>query len=245
MKSKKLIYFIITLLCVSTFLTILTYNSLSLNTDYLPETKDLRRSQGKIFNNMYANYTFDVTIAGDYNTTFEWNRVSGDIYNVTWEIPGEGIATWLEDKQTRIISNASGPFCFNDATHTPIWIFTNLTIGNFTWIAIDGEPDHLFEVVGEFNVTLPDIGTYETWVLQDTSYPGSIAFYEKSTGLLMAGIFEFWFGTEDYTLVLTATNMFSHYQAESKGFIPGYDPFLLIPFIAIISLLIFIRKRKK
>ena len=185
MKFKKLIFFIfLTLLCASTFLTI--NSSVSLNTDYLSGTKDLRRSQGKIFNNLYANYSFDVSIAGDYNTTFKWNRVSGDIYNVTWEIPGEGTATWLEDKQTRIMTNSSGPFAFNDGTHTPIWIFTNLTLGNSTWITIDGEGDRLFEVVGEFNVTITGIGTYETWVLLDPMW-GSLAFYEKSTGLLMGG----------------------------------------------------------
>jgi len=78
MKFKKLIFFIfLTLLCASTFLTI--NSSVSLNTDYLSGTKDLRRSQGKIFDNLYANYSFDVSIAGDYNTTFKWDRVSGDI----------------------------------------------------------------------------------------------------------------------------------------------------------------------
>ncbi|MFX1316261.1 MAG: hypothetical protein ACFE9T_10385 [Promethearchaeota archaeon] len=205
---------------------------------------ELRTSQSKVFHNMYANYTFDVSLAGEYNTTFTYSRVSGDIYNVTWDFPGPTFSTWLESKQTRIISNASGTWAFNSGTHTPIWQFTNLSLGNFTLIGVDGEPDHLFEVVGEYNVTLTGIGTYETWVLQDTVFAGSIAFYEKTTGLLMAGLFYFSGGTEDYTLILTSTNMFSHYESESKE-IPGYDLLLLIPAITIISLMIILRKRKR
>lgn len=243
MKSKKLVFFIAIILSVSTFLTI--SSSISLNTNYLLKTGDLRRSQGKIFDNLWANYTFDVSLAGEFNTTVEWNRVSGDIYNVTWDVPGSPLATWLEDRQTRLISdsNAAG-WAFMNGAHAPFWIFTNLTIGNSTWIGIDGEPSLEFDVVDEWNVTITGIGTYETWVLLEPIW-GSFAFYEKTTGLLMGGAFAFDSGFEDYELVLTATNMFSHYAADSEGIIPGYDPFLLIPIIAVISLVILIRKRKK
>jgi hypothetical protein len=241
MKSKKLAFFAITILSFSTFLII--SSSISLNTNYLLKTGDLRTSQGKIFDNLWANYTFDVSLAGDFgNTTFRWDRVSGDIYNVTWDVMGD-VSTWLEDKQTRIIASSSGSWAFNALTHTPIWIFTNLTIGNSTWISVDGDGDFEFDVVGELNVTITDIGTYESWVLLEPIL-GSFAFYEKTTGLLMGGIFAFDGGLEDYELVLTATNMFSHYAADSEV-IPGYDLFILIPIIAVMSLVILIRKRKK
>ena len=59
----------------------------------------------------------------------------------------------------------------------------------------------------------------------------------------MGGHFDFFAGTQDYELILTATNIFSHYQ-ESEGIIPGYDLFLLIPIMAIFSLVILIKKRK-
>jgi len=234
MNSKRYLYFLIVFLTVSMFLSVRTYGVQG----------ELRTSQSKVFSNMYANYTFDVSLAGEYNTTFTYSRVSGDVYNVTWDFPGPNDATWLEDKQTRVISDARGSWAFDNGTHTPIWQFTNLSLGNFILIGVDGEPDHLFEVMGEYNVSLTGIGTYEAWVLQDAVFPASVAFYEKATGLLMAGLFYFSGGTEDYTLILTSTNMFSHYESASEG-IPGYNLLLLIPAITIISLMIILRKRKR
>ncbi|MFX1478907.1 MAG: hypothetical protein ACFFCI_12320 [Promethearchaeota archaeon] len=229
MSSKKTVYFLITLLSLSTFLVFTSYS--------FGEENKLQTSQGKIFNGLYANYTFVSVLT--YNTMFTYNYDTGAFYNVTWLVQGSGTGSWLENIQTRITLNSSGGF--GNGVHAPVWVFTNLTVGDNVFIAVDGVGDHPFNVTSELSVTYPGFGSLNIWVLQDTLYPSSLIWYERSTGLLLNGTFIYFAGS--YTFTLTATNMFSHYQG-GKGGIPGYNVFVIITMAAIFSLII-IKKRKK
>lgn len=128
---------------------------------------------------------------------------------------------------------------FNDGTHSAIWIFTNITISNITLITIDGVGDFPFQVVDDLNATIFGIGDVEAWYLINLIIPGSYAIYEKSTGLLIYGYFDW--GADFYTLQLTNTNMFSHYAPSG---IPGFSLFVIIPTILIVSIILVKKKMK-
>ncbi len=229
MKSKKMVYFFITFLTVSTFLT------------FIPNSSgELKLSESKIFNGLSANYTFSQ--GTPYSTGFEYVHHSGDIYNVTWwqnsSLPG----IWQENLQTRLISNNTGfGTSFNNGAHTPVWLFSNISLGDSISIAVDGIGDHTFNVSSEISAAYAGFGNLDIWVLQDLFYPSNLVWYEKSTGLLLNATFQ-WFGGS-YMLTLTDTNMFSHYQPPSDG-IPGYTLVVLLPLTVLMTVLV-MRKRKK
>ena len=138
MKSKKTQFFLIAFLFSSIFLGFTSYS--------LGAQKGLKTSQAHIFDGLYANYTF--VSGGTYNSVFNYTHVSGTVYNVTWWNEGDPPPgdSWLEDTTTRLTSGSTGGF--GSLVHTPIWIFTNLTIGNSTTIVVDGGFDHAYTVVG-------------------------------------------------------------------------------------------------
>jgi hypothetical protein len=228
MKNKTTTYVIIVFLCSSIFLTLSSFS--------IRVHSNLKTSQAHVFDGLYANYTGTGSIPG--NSTITYSYDSGTLYNVTWWEPGVGItASWLEDTQTRLISSASGGF--GDGSYTPIWIFTNMSIGNSTTIVVDGGFNHPYTVVNESVVNYPGFGNLEVWVLEDDWY-FTRAWYEKSTGLLINGTFQ-WFGG-GYTLALTETNM-SFPTGGGQG-IPSFEIFLVLPLIGIISLVILQKRRK-
>lgn len=236
MKSKKMVYFFFTFLTLSTFLTFIPISS-----------GELKLSESKIFNGLYANYTFE--LGPTYACGFKYAIDSGDMYNVSWWLNGSGaIGSWQEDLQTRLTSNYSGfgPN-FGVGVHAPVWVFTNITLGDSIPIAVDGIGDHLFNISYEITFPYPGYGVLDIWVLQDLSYPSSLVWYEKSTGLLLNGTFIWISGT--YNLTLTETNMFPHYQPpidEIPGIpgIPGYILVVFLPLTIVMTLLV-LRKWKK
>jgi hypothetical protein len=227
MKFKKSIIGIFMIVSLASFFTIPLLSNKSI------DQNRLNTSQGEIFDSFYADYIFQF-MGGFVNTRFEYNHVSGDLYNVTWLFDGVPGATWIENKQNRLISNSSGSMSFDDGTHAALWIYNNLTLTNITLITIDGDGDYPFQVDSELNVSIFGIGNLEAWVLQNLVFIDSYAIYEKSTGLLLYGLFEFSF--DYYTLQLTNTNMFSHI-AGSDG-IPGFNLLFIIPIIALISVVL-------
>lgn len=229
MKSKTITYFLIIFLSFSIFTTFSSY-SLGLQ-------GNLRTSQGKIFDGLYANYTYDWGLT--YNIGFSYVHDTGDLYNVTWwnQQPA-GSFPWVENIQTRLISNSYGPF--GDGNHTLIWVFTNLSIGDLIPIVVSGEGDHSFNVTDELTVNYPGFGSLNVWVLEDLVYSTHV-WYERSTGLLINGTFQRSVGSLNYTL--TETNMFSTQSGAGSG-IPGFEIFLVLPIISIVSMII-LRRRKK
>lgn len=227
MASKKFSYIFAVITCISTFLTVTSYSF-----------GDLQASQGKIFNGLYADYDFA------YGTTqpssFQYVYDSSGLFNVSWTINNSAPAYWQEDTQTRLISNVSGIGTnFGSGVHTPVWVFTNLTLGDTVIISVDGCGDYSYNVSDEETISHPGFGSLNAWVLQGSIYPSSIVWYEQSTGLLIKGTFICFLAT--YVLTLTATNMFSHYNG---GGIPGYSLFVFVP-LALITVFVIIRKQKR
>ena len=231
MKSKTTTYFLIIFLSFSIFATFSSY-SFGLK-------GNLKTSQGEIFDGLYANYTYDWGLI--YNTGFSYVHDSGDLYNVTMGIlePAASL-TWLENIQTRLISN-SNSVAFGDGNHTAIWVFTNLSIGDLIPIMVIGDFDHTFNVTDELTVNYPGFGSLNVWVLEDLIY-STHAWYERSTGLLINGTFQRPIGNP-IIFTLTDTNMFLPQSGAGNG-IPGFEIFLVLPIICIVSLIILWRRQK-
>ena len=230
MKSKKMVFIFLTFLTLSTFLT------------FIPNSSgELKLSESKIFNGLYANYTFETSSLTP--SSFNYVHDSGDIYNVTWQRNYLAPAYWQENLQTRLTSNVSGyGINFGNGVHTPIWVFTNLTLGDTISIAVGGIGDYSFNVSDEIEIIYPGFGSFNVWVMQELINPSRIAWYEKSTGLLLNGTFPNFL--DDYNLTLTATNMFSHYQPSTSEEIPGYILVVFLPITIVITVLV-LRKWKK
>jgi hypothetical protein len=229
MKSKKIVYFLITFLTLSTFLT------------FIPNSSgELKLSESKVFNGLYANYTF---VSGPpVSSGFNYVSDSGDLYNVSWWVNGSSLGKWQENIQTRLTSNVvgGGPN-FGSGVHTPVWLFANVSLGDSISIAVDGIGDHTFNVSSEDSISYPGYGSLDVWVLEDLFYPSNLVWYEKNTGLLLNATFQWFSGI--YTLTLTDTNMFAHYQPPTDG-IPGYSFAVFLPLAVLMTVLI-LRKWKK
>jgi len=225
-----MVFFFITFLTLSTFLT------------FIPNSSgELKLSESKIFNGLYANYTFEMNtkIASSFNYAHD----SGDIYNVTWWQNGSLPGLWQENLQTRLTSNVVGTGTnFGIGVHTPVWLFTNITLNDTISIAVDGAGDYFFNVSDEKTVSYPGFGSLDIWVLQGFVYPASFVWYEKSTGLLING--SFFSFLADYNLTLTETNMFSHYQTSSDE-IPGYSLVVVLPLTILMTILVLKKWKKK
>ncbi|MFX0148622.1 MAG: hypothetical protein ACFE8E_12870, partial [Candidatus Hodarchaeota archaeon] len=138
-------------------------------------------------------------------------------FNVTWDVPGSALSTWSENRDTRVIVNDSGPWAFTDSDHTPMWIFTNVSVSDVVLLCIDADGDYPYMVIREFVYYLPGFGSIEVWQLENLIVPGFFAYYEKSTGFLIKGNFPFL--ADNYTLEITYTNAnFNHVTPISKIF---------------------------
>jgi len=74
MKSKTTTYFLLIFLSFSIFATFTSYS--------LIVKGNPRTSQGKIFDGLYANYTYAFGLT--YNIGFSYVHDTGDLYNVSW-----------------------------------------------------------------------------------------------------------------------------------------------------------------
>ncbi|MHA1325060.1 MAG: hypothetical protein ACTSRL_19900, partial [Candidatus Helarchaeota archaeon] len=113
--------------------------------------------------------------------------------------------SWYIDPQTRIITNVEDGEV-GSGNHTPIWIFADVSLGDTVPIGMFGEKEHLFNVSGELLYDLPGFGPVEVWVLEDLTIPGGFAWYEKSTGILLKGLFYFGGGDFFFSLDFLNTN---------------------------------------
>lgn len=231
MKSKATTYFLVILLSLSIIATFSSYS--------FGESGNLRTSQGKIFDGLYANYTYDDVAEPVRNSSFNYAYDSGDFYNVSWWLEDFGTETWLENIQTRIILNSTSVYA--NGYHTPTWVFTNLSIGDLIPIVVDGDFDHSFNVTDELTVIYPGFESLDVWVLEDLVYSNH-AWYERNTGLLINGTF-LW-PTGGYIFTLTATNMFQSSQSGADNGVPSFEIFLILPIISIVSLIILRRMQK-
>ncbi|NVM30405.1 MAG: S8 family serine peptidase, partial [Candidatus Helarchaeota archaeon] len=163
-----------------------------------------------LFEGMYINhiYTYDGSSGGP--SRFEYFETSGDLFLMTWNWWGFPVS-WTENIYTRIISNDYN-YIFDPDSHTPVWIFTDITLGESFPIGIVYESEHIFQVSDELVYFLPGFGPLEVWVLEDLTTPG-VAWYEKSTGILLNGTFYDSGGF--YTFDFVDTNVEFAYQSSS------------------------------
>jgi hypothetical protein len=197
-----------------------------------------------LFDGLFLNYS--ISIWGDtYPLEYVYSSLSDGIFHVEHTVYtefGPEMGAWDVNSQTRIMTNAFGGFNFGIGTHTPLWIFTEISLNDIISIAVDGEGDHNFIVSGESTYNLPGFGTVDVWVLEDLTVAEGIALYEKSTGILLNGTFFFFGGSYNYTLELFNTNASFKIKAER---IPGYNIFFFATTIGVLSLIIALRKRRK
>jgi hypothetical protein len=236
-KFKKKVYLILFLL-ITTQVLISIPNSLG-------QVESPRTSQSKIFDGMFANYTFELYITSyrEANSGFKYVHQWRSLYNVTWWIDGNSTHTWHENSNTRLTSNASIGLSFGNNVHTPVWIFTNHTIGDLILIAVDADGERIYNITGDQTYDHPIYGLKNVWVLQNLFFRSSIAYYEKRTGLLIDGNFVYGIGRYNYNLTLTDTNIFSHYQ-ENGGEIPPLYILIIIIAITGIFIILIAWKRK-
>ncbi|MBY9004458.1 MAG: hypothetical protein KGD73_10835 [Candidatus Lokiarchaeota archaeon] len=173
----------------------------------------------QIFDGLFIDYIFD-QMGYALNSTFIYTPYQDGLFYETWIFDIMGTYEWMVDPMTRLMSNGS---VFGDGAHTPIWIFTDVSLGDTIPIAVDGEGDHLFNVTGELLYDLQGFGTVGVWVLNDLAYPGTVAWYEKSTGILLDGLFYYFDGMYNFTLEFMNTNAQFEYGANPGPFILSSD----------------------
>lgn len=138
-----------------------------------------------------------------YNSLFhvEWTATLDYYYEGRWDV----------DAYTRIMTNTQGNFTFGVNQHTPLWIFTDISIGDLIPISSIYSGDNVYNVTGESVINIPGYGNYNVWELEDLFNPGGFAWYEKSTGILLNGtfIFTIFSTTANYSLEFSSSNAFS------------------------------------
>jgi len=154
-----------------------------------------------LFDGLFIDYTMDASAMEGGSVHFAYTHLIDSNFQVLLYSP-MGATGYHVDSQTRTLSSGGG--LFGDATHSPTWIFTNTSLGDFVPVVVNGVGDYLFNVTCEILYELPDTGFVEVWVLEDLNETGSIAWYEKSTGLLVKGTF--YYGQYYYSLDLLKTN---------------------------------------
>ncbi len=159
----------------------------------------------KLFDGLYIKNTF--SSMGEFvNSNFTYTPYTSSLYHETFgmDYMGTHISyTWILDPLTRLMSGGS---MFGDDCHTPAWIFTDTSLYDTIPIATDGEGDHDFYVARELVYDLPGFGPVGVWELEDLTQPGGIAWYEKSTGILLNGTFIYLAGAYNYTFDFVDTN---------------------------------------
>ncbi len=194
-----------------------------------------------LFDGLILNYSF--TISGQtYLMQCGYSSLSEKDFHADYSIYNGSILLlkgyWEVNSQTRIITDSSitGFILLDVGLHTPLWIFTDSSIGDEIPISVAGS-DHMFNVSDELTYNLSDFGLVEVWVLEDLSFPGGFAWYEKNSGLLLNGTFLYELGmtTVNYSLTLVYSNYFE-VEEEGKG-IPGYNLLFIIASLGVIILL--------
>ena len=177
---------------------------------------DVSLVETQLFDGLFIEHIFD-NMGYIYNSTFSYMQYQDGLFYETWSIEGMGAYQWYVDPSSRLMSGGS---ILGDGFHTPVWIFTDVSLGDTIPIAVAVEGDHIFNVTREFIYDLPSFGPVGVWELEDLTSPGGTAWYEKSTCLLLNGIFFYYDGMYNYTFEFVDTNAQFEY-------LTGPEPFTL------------------
>ncbi|MFX1418820.1 MAG: CARDB domain-containing protein [Promethearchaeota archaeon] len=174
------------------------------------QTKLIGIYQTFLFDGMVLNYLFTL-FAETYSIQYSYSYLSEELFHVDYIAQteyGPQAGFWDVNIKTRIMTNAFGGISFGSGTHTPLWIFTEISLYDVIPIAVDAEGDHDFIVASELIYYIPGLGSIEAWLLEDLTLPGAVAYYEKSRGILLSGTFIYLSGMYNYTFELVSTNAF-------------------------------------
>lgn len=179
---------------------------LSDETNEIDDTRDILRSSASspLFDGMYLHHNLTDVGFGIYPSNVSYSHISGNLYDVVWSL-GTWFDYWQVDSNTREISGSISTY-FADFTHTPFWIFTNVSLGDNVLISSIWDGDHTFEVTDELIYDLPGYGPVGIWVLQDLADPTAVVWYEKSTGILLNGTFYYGGGNNYLIFDFISTN---------------------------------------
>ena len=131
---------------------------------------------------------------------FKYTHMSENFFNVSYSDLGTGSITnfnihYTEDIQKRTNDFDGFPVWLPGTEligNTPfIWIYTNVSLGDNISINLSDGINHIFNVSKEDIYELSDIGAIEVWILEDMTSPGCFGWYEKETGFLLKGYFQF------------------------------------------------------
>jgi hypothetical protein len=159
----------------------------------------------KLFDGLYIKHTFHI-YSEIYTTNVTYDYYNGRLFYERWSIKYMGmtqIYTWKVDALTRVMTGVTP---FGDGHHTPMWLFANISLYDTVSIGIINEGDHNFYVARELFYDLPGFGLIGVWELEDLTTPGEIAWYEKSTGILLNGTFLYSGGMGSYYFQFVDTN---------------------------------------
>ncbi|MFX1397715.1 MAG: C25 family cysteine peptidase [Promethearchaeota archaeon] len=143
--------------------------------------------RGQLFNGMYIQHYVKIGEASGYSK-FSYAHHSNEIFNVSWANV-RGFGSWSVNITTRIMSYPRMFTTFGSGQHTLAWISNNVSLGDNISIVVAGDFDHNFTISGEKIHYIPGFGAVEVWILEDQAYSNNIAWYEKSTGILLNGSF--------------------------------------------------------
>ncbi|MFX0098785.1 MAG: hypothetical protein ACFFCS_04330 [Candidatus Hodarchaeota archaeon] len=195
------------------------------------------------FDGMYYNYTFTTNASGlpsnsSASDTFIPHSSESDLFVVTSYIAERNV-----NETDRVISQSLSSD-IGDGTHEWTWIPADSEMNGQVLIAVRNSTDQAFQVSG--NATFQYGGrTYNCWKLNSSE--GSIAYYEKSSGLLVNATFLYENASipcQDI-IVLVVTNVGMD-PIDEGGFLEEIILIVVISIGAIITAIIlskYIRKR--
>jgi len=158
-------------------------------------TKIIQIVDSQLFDGMYIAHDFTDLGSSTNPSNILYTYNTDEFFNVAWDFTVNG-DNWQVNSITREIT---GSYFFTDFTHTPMWIFPSVSLGDTVLISSIWDVDHTFEVRDELIYDLLDFGLIEIWVLQDLGDPSATAWYEKSTGILLNGTF-YYTGGNNYVI---------------------------------------------
>jgi len=224
-KSIKVLLFLLFLFILGSLSSIYTlkrndYDDKYSNNESSLNPKPLTSSNSSIFDGLYVKYDFTPGGSSTQSSKFTYTHITGNIFSESWDVPGD---TWQVNNNSRIMSSDS---TFDDGSppleHTPIWIFTNVSITDTVLIAVADEGDNTFQIIDEGFKKITNYGYIDVWILKDLDQPGGYAYYDKNTGILLHGLFFHSGGALNYTFDIVSTNAEIKYYCTKNLF---YDDF--------------------
>jgi ABC-type transport system substrate-binding protein len=163
-----------------------------------------------LFDGLYLEYFFRGQGWEPINATSKYSSLTGDLYYVNETSEGEywwDYGTYHINTSNRIVTNVQRNAQLNfNGTHTYKYIYTNTEIEDYYLMTInEDQEDHIFQVIDETTSFFPGLGMLRVWVLHDLSVPGTIAMFEKETGINVYSFIHNPWGS-DYTITLNSTN---------------------------------------